>query len=64
MIVSIQQFTNGTCVWCCSKNVEVVHVQFKDGLAGFFCKRDFWAALKARAEMKNAKQQSPTSEAR
>ena len=24
---------------------------FKDGLQGFFCRKDFWQAMKARAEL-------------
>lgn len=50
MIVAIQSHTSGTCVWCRLQSDDGVQAQFKDGLSGYFCKKDFWAALKARAE--------------
>lgn len=48
MFVTINQYTTGTCIWC-RQTDEGVQAQFKDGLSGFLCKKDFWAALKARA---------------
>lgn len=62
MIVTIEKFTTANCVWCCAKNVEGVEVRFEDGLNGFICKRDFWAALKARAQEPRPRQQSPAGE--
>jgi hypothetical protein len=49
MLVTIQSYTTGSCVWCCQQT-EGVEVKFRDGLTGFLCKKDFWSALKARAE--------------
>lgn len=49
MLVTIQNVTTGTCAWCRQQSDDGVQAQFKDGLSGFFCKKDFWAALKARA---------------
>jgi hypothetical protein len=49
MLVSINNVSSGTCVWCRQSIDDGVQAQFKDGFAGFFCKKDFWAALKARA---------------
>ena len=49
MLVTIHNLTTGTCAWCRQQTDDGVQAQFKDGLTGFFCKKDFWAALKARA---------------
>jgi len=49
MIVSIERVSSGKCVWCCQPTDEGVVAEFHDGLKGFFCKKDLWAALKARA---------------
>jgi hypothetical protein len=51
-MISISHFGEGKCVWCCQQS-EGVQATFSDGLKGFLCKRDFWAALKARSEPKN-----------
>ena len=49
MLVTIARSGEGKCVWCRS-DAEGVQAAFNDGLQGFFCKKDFWQALKARAE--------------
>lgn len=51
MLVTIASCGNGKCVWC-QTNGEGVQAAFKDGLTGFFCRKDFWAALKARSDTK------------
>ncbi|MCC7421044.1 MAG: hypothetical protein IT428_12245 [Planctomycetaceae bacterium] len=50
MLVTIHNHAAGTCAWCRCRSDDGVQAQFKDGLSGFFCKKDFWAALKARAD--------------
>ena len=50
MLVTIKNLTSGTCIWCCQKSDEVVDVEFRDGLKGTLCRKDFWVALKSRAE--------------
>jgi hypothetical protein len=47
-MLTIVSYGEGKCVWCCQDG-EGVQATFKDGLSGFLCKRDFWAAVKARA---------------
>jgi len=49
MLVTIASGGEGKCVWCQATG-EGVQATFKDGLAGFLCRKDFWAALKARSE--------------
>lgn len=49
-MLTITQFGEGKCIWCCSQTTEGVHARFQDSLAGYLCKKDFWAAMKARAE--------------
>jgi len=51
-MLTIQSYGVGKCVWCCQTK-EGVHATFKDGLTGFFCKKDVWAAIEARAEKKD-----------
>ena len=48
-MLTISKFGEGKCGWCMSHG-EGVQAKFQDGLAGFFCKRHFWEALKARGE--------------
>jgi len=50
-MLTIVRFGQGKCVWCCQET-EGVQTTFKDGLSGFLCKKDFWAAVKARSEAK------------
>jgi len=50
-MISISHFGEGKCIWCCQQS-EGVQAAFPDGLKGFLCKKDFWAALKARSESK------------
>jgi hypothetical protein len=59
VIGTINDETAGTCVWCRQHTDEGVGVQFKDGLSGFFCKKDFWAALKARHGAPDKKVETP-----
>lgn len=55
-MLTIVNYGQGKCCWCCQTG-EGVEASFKDGLSGFLCKKDFWAALKARVEPKaNEKQ--------
>jgi|GEM_PF-5196787 len=49
MLVTIASCGEGKCVWCQTTG-EGVQATFKDGLAGFLCRKDFWSALKARSE--------------
>ena len=49
MLVTIASCGDGKCVWCQATG-EGVQASFKDGLAGFFCRRHLWEALKARSE--------------
>ena len=51
MLATIAKCETGTCVWCKSHG-EGVQVRFEDGLSGFFCRKDFWTALKVRSETK------------
>lgn len=53
MLVTIASCGEGKCVWC-QDTGEGVQATFKDGLAGFLCRKDFWAALKARAQTKES----------
>lgn len=48
-MLTIVNYGEGKCCWCCQTG-EGVQTQFKDGLSGFLCKKDFWAALKARVK--------------
>jgi hypothetical protein len=50
---TIIRYGEGKCVWCC-QTTEGVEATFKDGLKGFLCKKDFWAAVKARSELKES----------
>lgn len=59
-MVTIGKFGEGVCAWCC-QSTEGVTARFADGLQGFFCKRDFWAALKARADLAAGDSPSPES---
>ena len=51
MLVTIANCGDGKCVWCQTTG-EGVQATFKDGIAGFFCCKHLWEALKARAETK------------
>jgi hypothetical protein len=53
MLVTIASCGDGKCVWCQTTG-EGVQATFKDGFAGFLCRKDFWAALKARSESTKA----------
>ena len=48
-MLTILSYGEGKCCWCC-QTAEGVQTKFQDGLSGFLCKKDFWAAVKARAE--------------
>ena len=48
-MLTIISYGEGKCVWCC-QITEGVQTTFKDGLSGFLCKKDLWAAVKARSE--------------
>lgn len=50
MLVTIAKCGTGKCAWCRTDG-EGVQATFKDGLQGFFCRKDFWQAMKARAEL-------------
>ena len=50
MLVTINNLTTGTCIWCCQKSDDAVDASFRDGLKGTLCRKHFWDALKARAE--------------
>ena len=50
MIATIHSYAAGTCAWCRQKTEDGVQVQFKDNFTAFLCKKDFWSALKARAD--------------
>lgn len=50
-MLTIISYSEGKCVWCCQTG-EGVQAKFQDGLSGFFCKKDLWAAIKARGEGK------------
>ncbi|MBS0261569.1 MAG: hypothetical protein JSS02_06385 [Planctomycetes bacterium] len=49
MLATIEKCDVGTCVWCKARG-EGVQVTLEFGLKGFFCKKDFWTALKVRFE--------------
>ena len=51
MLVTIANCGEGKCVWCQTTG-EGVQAAFKDGLAGFFCRKHMWEALKARSDNK------------
>lgn len=51
MLATIEKCETGTCVWCKARG-EGVQAKFEFGLQGFFCKKDFWTALKVRFEAK------------
>ncbi|MCY2964017.1 MAG: hypothetical protein NT069_10300 [Planctomycetota bacterium] len=53
MLATIEKCETGTCVWCKARG-EGVQAKFDFGLQGFFCKKDFWTALKVRFEAKEA----------
>lgn len=50
MLVTINNLTAGTCIWCCQNANDAVDASFKDGLKGTFCRKHFWEALKSRSE--------------
>lgn len=50
MLVTINNLTSGTCIWCCQKTDDAVDATFRDGLKGTLCRKHFWDALNARAE--------------
>ena len=50
MLVTIKNLTPGTCIWCCQKTEEAIVAEFQDGFKGTLCRKDFWIALKSRAE--------------
>lgn len=60
-MLTIISYGEGKCVWCCQTS-EGVETTFKDGLSGFLCKKDFWAAVKARAEAKEPSNPAKKSE--
>lgn len=47
-MLTILSYGEGKCVWCCH-TAEGVQAKFQDGLSGFLCRKDFWAAVKARS---------------
>lgn len=47
-MVTISEVRTDQCDWCC-KTDEGVRAKFKEGLSGFFCRKCFWQAAKARA---------------
>ena len=47
-MVSVKRYGDGTCMWCTQNEVEGVEAEFRQGLAGFFCKRCFRSAVKLR----------------
>jgi hypothetical protein len=51
MLATIEKCETGTCVWCKTRG-EGVQATLEFGLKGFFCKKDFWTALKVRFEPK------------
>jgi hypothetical protein len=56
-MLTIINYGEGKCVWCC-QTTKGVHTTFADGLSGFLCKRDFWAAVEARAQTPEKKEPS------
>lgn len=50
MLVTINNLTPGTCIWCCLKTDDAVDAPFRDGLKGSLCRKHFWDALKARVD--------------
>lgn len=48
VIVTIEKTGAGKCLWCRVQGDDGVQVQFKDGLAGYLCRKHFWEALKSR----------------
>ena len=57
-MLTIQSYGEGKCCWCCQTK-EGVHATFKDGLTGFLCKKDMWAAIEARAEKREQTEAEP-----
>ena len=62
-MVTINNYGDGTCVWCLTHG-EGVQATFKDGLAGFLCRKHFWEALKARAEQSDERRATTANEKR
>ncbi len=60
VLVTIASCGAGKCVWCQTTG-EGVQASFRDGLAGFVCRRDFWAALKARSKKKETSNAADTA---
>ena len=54
-MLQVLSYGEGKCCWCC-QTAEGVQTKFQDGLSGFLCKKDFWAAVKARSENKEVKE--------
>jgi hypothetical protein len=46
-MLTVTSYGEGKCCWCC-QTTEGVQAKFADGLSGFLCRKDFWAAIKAR----------------
>ena len=63
MLATIEKCETGTCVWCKARG-EGVQAKFEFGLQGFFCKKDFWTALKVRFEAKEEGDVAETPPAR
>lgn len=57
-MVTITSASEGKCVFCCTQT-EGVTADFKDGLKGFLCWKDFRAAVKARTPKKEEKDGTP-----
>lgn len=62
-MLTIQTYGTGKCVWC-RKNAEGVQAEFRDGFKGFLCRKDFWRALKVRAEATGTATADPPRAAR
>ena len=58
-MLTILHYGQGRCTWCLNDTDDGVQAKFKDGLEGFFCRKHFWHAVKARAELMPVKE--PTS---
>jgi hypothetical protein len=62
-MLTITGIASGKCTWCLERT-EVVNAQFRDGLAGTFCKKHLWQALKVRCETPAAQKVSTPQEER
>lgn len=60
-MLTIVSYGTGKCAWCCQTGEEGVQAKFQDGLAGFFCRKHLWEAIKARGQTGEEKREGADS---